>query len=454
MRILFVTPECVPFAKAGGLGDVSAALPVALRALGVDVRVLIPAYSEAMQEGRETARFSELGFECVLREDKGFLFLDCPPLYRREGSPYQDPGGADWPDNPLRFGLLSKVAARLAGSYDVLHCNDWPTGLAPVYGHGSRTLFTIHNLAFQGNFEPSWLGRLGLAPALLSLEQLEFHGRLSFLKGGLVNAAALSTVSPTYAREIQSEEHGCGLDGLLRHRRAALSGILNGIDTEAWNPASDPHLARTYGEASLEKKNENKAALQRRLNLDADASVPLIGFVGRLTGQKGADLVAAATAELVALPAQLAVLGRGERELERALVAAAARHPGRVAVSSGFDESLAHLIEGGADFFLMPSRYEPCGLNQMYSQRYGTPPVARATGGLADTIADGETGFLFELAEPAALATAARRAAAAWREPARWRAIQRAGMRRDFSWRAAARRYADLYAGLARPASR
>jgi starch synthase len=444
----------VPFAKAGGLGDVSAALPSALRALGLEVHVLIPAYGESMRTGTERARFTELGVDCVLREDEGFLFLDCPALYRREGTPYQDPGGADWPDNPLRFGLLSKVAARLAEGYDVLHCNDWPTGLAPVYGHGSRTLFTIHNLAFQGNFEPSWLGRLGLAPALLSMEQLEFHGRLSFLKGGLVNAAALSTVSPTYAREIRSAEHGCGLEGLLRHRRAALSGILNGIDTEAWNPATDELLAQRYGEDSLEKKSANKQALQRRLNLELDASVPLIGFVGRLTGQKGADLVAAASAELVALPAQLAVLGRGERELERALVAAAARHPGRVAVSSGFDESLAHLIEGGADFFLMPSRYEPCGLNQMYSQRYGTPPVARATGGLADTIADGETGFLFELAEPAALAAAARRAAAAWREPARWRAIQRAGMRRDFSWRAAARRYADLYAGLARPASR
>jgi starch synthase len=444
----------VPFAKAGGLGDVSAALPAALRALGLEVHVLIPAYEESMRAGTERARFTELGFDCVLREDEGFLFLDCPPLYRRGGTPYQDPGGADWPDNPLRFGLLSKVAARLAEGYDVLHCNDWPTALAPVYGKASRTLFTIHNLAFQGNFETSWLERLGLPPALLSMEQLEFHGRLSFLKGGLVNAAALNTVSPTYAREIQSEEHGCGLDGLLRHRRAALSGILNGIDTEAWNPASDPHLARTYGESSLEKKKENKAALQRRLNLDADASAPLIGFVGRLTGQKGADLVAAATAELVALPAQLAVLGRGERALEDALAAAAARHPGRVALSTGFDESLAHLIEGGADFFLMPSRYEPCGLNQMYSQRYGTPPVARATGGLADTIADGETGFLFERAEPAALAAAARRAAAAWREPARWRALQRAGMRRDFSWRAAARRYADLYAGLARPASR
>jgi starch synthase len=453
MRILFVTPECAPFAKAGGLGDVSAALPVALRALGMEVDVLIPAYSDAMLAGGEAGRFSELGLDCVLRKKDGFLLLDCPALYRREGTPYQDPGGADWPDNPLRFGLLSKVAARLAPGYDVLHCNDWPTGLAPVYFKGS-TLFTVHNLAFQGNFEPSWLDRLGLAPALLSMEQLEFHGRMSFLKGGLVNARALTTVSPTYAREIRSAEMGCGLDGVMRARSDVLTGILNGIDTDAWNPGCDPHLVQRYDESTVAKKVENKKALQRRLNLDIDPEVPLIGFVGRLTEQKGADLLASAVAELIALPAQLAVLGQGDRGLEGALVAAAARHPGRAAVSIGFDESLAHLIEGGADFFLMPSRFEPCGLNQMYSQRYGTPPVARATGGLADTIGDGETGFLFERPEPASLVAAARRAAAAWREPHRWRAIQRAGMRRDFSWRAAARRYAALYAALARPAPR
>jgi starch synthase len=457
MRALFVTPECAPLAKAGGLGDVSAALPAALRGIGVDVRVLLPAYSEVLKKlgnAKEVARFNELGFECRLIESGETWVIDCAALYQREGNPYQDPGGQDWPDNALRFGLLSKVAARLAAKSDVIHCNDWPAALAPVFMSLEKletpTLLTIHNLAFQGNFERSWLARLGLPQELFSMEKLEFHGRLSFLKGGLVHADAITTVSPTYAREIQSEEFGCGFDGLLRERRAALTGVLNGIDDAVWDPATDPHLAQRYDESGLDRKLVNKAALQRRLNLDTTEEMPLVGFIGRLTHQKGADLLAAAAAEIAAAPAQLAVLGRGERELEGALAAAAARHPGRVAVGTGFNEDLAHLIEGGADFFLMPSRFEPCGLNQMYSQRYGTPPVARATGGLVDTIVDGETGFLFERAEVGSLAAAVRRAAAAWREPRRWREIQRAGMRRDFSWAAAARQYADLYSRIAR----
>src|SRR5687768_7206808 len=452
MKILFVTPECTPLAKAGGLGDVSAALPAALRELGVDVDILLPAYAEVLGKvgkAQERACFSELGFECALLDAQSILLLRAPQLYERDGNPYQDPGGQDWPDNALRFGLLSRVAARLAPEYDVVHCNDWPAALAPVFAGDRKTLLTIHNLAFQGNFERSWLRRLDLGEERFSVEELEFHGRLSFLKGGLVRAAAINTVSPTYAREIQTEELGCGLDGLLRQRTAVLSGVLNGIDTALWNPAGDPHLAQRYDASSLEKKGVNKEALQRRLNLEVDPQIPLLGFIGRLTQQKGADLIAAAAAELAALPAQLALLGRGEREFEGALAAAAARHPGRVAVAMGFNEELAHLIEGGADVFLMPSRYEPCGLNQMYSQRYGTPPVACATGGLLDTVADGETGFLFERAESAALTAAVRRALAAWREPRRWREIQRAGMGRDFSWRAAARQYADLYSRIA-----
>jgi starch synthase len=454
MRVLFVTPECTPLAKAGGLGDVSAALPAALRGRGIEVRVLLPGYPEVLAKigaATEIDSFSELGFACRLLQKESFLILECAALYQREGGPYQDPGGQDWPDNALRFGLLSKVAARLADEADVIHCNDWPAALAPVFLQGrKKTLLTIHNLAFQGNFERQWLARLGIPAQLFSLDKLEFHGRMSFLKGGLVYADALTTVSPAYGREIQTEEFGCGLDGLLRERRAALTGILNGIDTQVWDPSADPHLAARYDESSLDRKRANKEALQRRLNLEIEPQIPLVGFVGRLTHQKGADLLAAALVEIAALPAQLAVLGRGERELEGALAAAAARHPGRAAVALGFSEELAHLIEGGADLFLMPSRFEPCGLNQMYSQRYGTPPVGRATGGLVDTILDGETGFLFERAESSALAAAVRRAAAAWREPRRWREIQRAGMRRDFSWAAAARQYADLYSRLAR----
>ena len=451
MRVLFATSECTPLAKAGGLGDVSAALPAALRALGVEVDILLPGYAgvlEKLGEAREEERFSELGCDCRLLRSGHLLVLDCPALYQRGGSPYQDPGGQDWPDNALRFGLLSRVAARLPG-YDVIHCNDWPTALAPIFSK-VPTLLTIHNLAFQGNFERAWLERLGIGQQYFSTDELEFHGRISFLKGGLVHAGALTTVSPTYAREIQTAEFGAGMDGLLRQRSGALSGILNGIDTAEWNPAADQHLAVRYDFQTIDRKLQNKEALQERLNLERDRRIPLIGFVGRLTHQKGVDLIAATIAELAALPAQIALLGKGDRELEGALGAAAARHPGRVAMATGFDEPLAHLIEAGADLFLMPSRFEPCGLNQMYSQRYGTLPVARATGGLADTILDGETGFLFERAETSSLTAAVRRALAAWREPGRWREMQGAAMRRDFSWAAAARQYADLYSRLAR----
>src|SRR5574339_17844 len=275
MRALFVTPECVPFAKAGGLGAVSAALPAALRAIGHQVDVLLPAYSEV--PGTSAAgSFSELGFEARLLRKDETLFLDCPPLYRRHGSPYQDPGGQDWPDNALRFGLLCKVAAALAPQYDILHCNDWPAALAPVYAPRAKSLLTIHNLAFQGNFERSWLARLGLPDSYFTMEELEFHGRVSFLKGGLVHAGAINTVSPTYAREIQTEEFGCGLEGVLRNRRGALAGILNGVDTEVWDPARDPHLAQRYDRRSLELKGKNKAALQHRLHLEP-GDEPLVG---------------------------------------------------------------------------------------------------------------------------------------------------------------------------------
>ena len=449
MKVLFVTPEYAPLVKVGGLGDVSSALPKALRTLGIQVDVLLPGYPQVMasSELREEQRFTELGHECRLLRAGQVLVLDCPTLYQRPGSPYQDPGGEDWPDNALRFGILCRAAARLAG-YDAIHCNDWPTALTPLFTR-TPALLTVHNLAFQGNFDRSWLERLGLGAEHFSMDGLEFHGRISFLKGGLMRAQALTTVSPTYAREIQTEAFGCGMEGILRARRGALTGILNGIDTQEWDPGSDEHLPEKYDSRTLEKKAVNKASLQQRLNLEVDEKMPLIGFVGRLTDQKGVDLIAASIAELAALPAQFALLGKGDRNLEAALSSAAARHPGRVALASAFDEGLAHLIEAGADLFLMPSRFEPCGLNQMYSQRYGTPPVARATGGLADTILDGETGFLFERAESGALIAAVRRAVALWREPARWREMQLAAMRRDFSWAAAARRYADLYSRLA-----
>ncbi|HEX6692576.1 MAG TPA: glycogen synthase GlgA, partial [Burkholderiales bacterium] len=451
-----------PLTKTGGLGDVAGALPAALRRIGIDVRVLLPAYGAL--PGRVLAEVELLGRKARILESRlptgvPLYLLDCPELYIRNGGPYQTGEGEDWPDNALRFGLLSRVAALLGGADtplawrpDVVHCNDWPTALAPVYLQrepgAAASLLTVHNLAFQGLFEADALDGLELPRSDFSVDKLEFYGRLSFLKGGLACAGAISTVSPTYAAEIQGDAQGCGLDGLLRRRSADLSGILNGIDTRVWDPAGDALIASNYDASTLEVKAANKAALQRRAELRVDPSVPLLGMVGRLTHQKGIDLVVAAAKELLELPAQLVVLGKGDRAQEQALTVLAARYPGQVAVATGFNEELAHLIEAGADVFLMPSRFEPCGLSQMYSQRYGTPPVARATGGLTDTIADGETGFLFEGAERAALVQAVRRAVAAWRDQARWRKIQRAGMARDFSWSEAARRYADLYLRL------
>ncbi len=462
MRVLFVTPECAPLTKTGGLGDVSAALPAALRSQGVDVRTLLPAYrGVSLDDARECAKLRVLQMDARVLEKGEWLLLDCPPLYDRPGGPYQDEHGADWPDNALRFAVLSRAAARLAAGNsplewrpEVVHCNDWPTALAPVYMHFEHgqagSITTVHNLAFQGLFDAGLLERLELPRAAFAVEGLEFYGKLSFLKGGLVYSDAITTVSPTYAREIQTEELGCGLDGVLRERRGRLRGIVNGIDNEIWNPMTDSRIAERYSWTSLDRKGANKRALQARMNLRQDAAAPLLGTVCRFTHQKGVDLIAAAADELVARGAQLCMLGRGERELEALFGTLAARHPGNVAAAIGFNEDLAHLIEAGADVFLMPSRFEPCGLNQMYSQRYGTPPVGRATGGLADTIVDGETGFLFERAESAALIAAVKRAVEAYGDARRWREIQRRGMTRDFTWAGPARQYADLYARHAR----
>jgi starch synthase len=483
--VLFVSPECAPIAKVGGLADVSASLPPALRALGIDARLLLPGYPgvlAAAKDAREIARLTVLpsSIEVRLLEEKlpsgvPMIILDSPQLFQRGGGPYQDPDGEDWPDNAERFGALSRIAAILGGAASpldwrpqVIHCNDWPAALAPAYLRyapppRAATVMTIHNLAFQGNVDPEWVALLGLPPSSLAVDGLEFHGRMSFLKAGLFYSDAITTVSPTYAREVQSAELGFGLEGLLRHRRESLFGILNGIDTVLWDPKTDPHIARQYGADTLDEKWINKKALQGRLKLPADPDIPLLGIVSRLTHQKGADLLAEAAQGLAELPVQLAVLGTGEREMEEALRAAASKYPERIAVIIGFDEELAHLVEAGADMFLMPSRFEPCGMNQMYSQRYGTPPVARATGGLVDTVsdyspgalADGRaTGFLFREPTAAALLAAVRRALTVYRNRRNWRALQRNAMARDFGWKPAAREYAGIYARLVGEASR
>jgi len=480
VKVLFATSEIAPWVKTGGLGDVAAGLPLALRAAGVDVRLLVPYYPALMRAfpaAPVVAELVELGGalppatlrEAAAADGTPLLLLDCAVLYDRPGNPYLGRDGRDWHDNAVRFGLLARVAALLGGSANplpwqaqIVHCNDWQTALAPSYlnylgGQRAATLLTVHNLAFQGLFGRHTLAELGLPPHSWSMDGVEYHGHLSFLKGGLQHADIITTVSPSYAREIQTDAEGMGLAGLLRWRGASLAGILNGIDTAIWNPATDPYLAASYDAAHLAKKAVNKSALQLRLGLEPRQDVPLLGVISRLTEQKGLDLLPPLAAELAALPAQLVVLGSGGRELERAFTRMAKKHPGQFAAHIGFDEGLAHLIEAGADMFLMPSRFEPCGLNQMYSLRYGTPPIVRATGGLADTVVDyaeaslaagSANGFSFMEATAPALLAAIQRALAVWHKPRIWRKLQQNGMASDWSWSGPARRYAELYRQL------
>jgi len=481
-RILFAASEVYPLVQTGGLADVAGNLPPALATLGFDVRILLPAYrgvraAAGSVRDRGALTITATGetvhlLEAVLpgHDDVPVYLLDAPDRFDRPGNPYQDEHKREWPDNAARFGLFGRViellardAAGLDWQPDLVHCNDWHTGLAPALLslHAARpaTLFTIHNLLFQGSFPFETLADLGLPASFWSPAALEFHGNVSFMKGGLVYADAITAVSRTYAREITTPEFGCGLDGLLRHRGAALIGILNGVDYTVWDPRRDPHIPRHYWRDDLEHKAEDKAALQRELGLEPHAGAALLAYVGRLTRQKGIDLILAALDALPAeVPWQLAVLGSGEAEFETALLAAAAKRPGQMAVRIGFDEALAHRIQAGADMLLMPSRFEPCGLTQLYALRYGTVPVARATGGLVDTITDADaaglragtaTGFLFRAAEAAALREAVQRGLALFAsDPAAWRRIMLAGMGADFGWEACARHYAALYRQL------
>jgi starch synthase len=478
--VLFAVAELAPWMKTGGLGEIAATLPAALRAAGIDARILVPAYPGVRAALRATHAMAEVAqpggkfppaqvLSGTTAAGVPVFAVDCPALYARSGDPYCDVLGRDWPDNHLRFGLLSKLAALIAlglpgleWTPQLVHCNDWHTGLTPAYLHFAgaakvRSMFTIHNIAYQGIFPFDTLEELALPPRAFAMDGVEYHGKLSFLKAGIQYADALTTVSPTHAREIQGEALGFGLGGLLRQRAPVLTGILNGFDTGQWNPATDAYLARRYDSGTLEAKAANKSALQQRLQLAVNDEMPLLGVVSRLTPQKGLDLLLAAAREVLNLPAQLVVLGSGDKALERQFAALARAHRDRCAAVFGFDEALAHLIEAGADIFVMPSRYEPCGLNQMYSLRYGTPPVVRATGGLADTVVDCDeaafasgraNGFVFSEPLPQALLAALTRASVAWRDRARWRELQRNGMRLDFSWRTGAQRYCDLYRDL------
>jgi starch synthase len=471
-KILFVTSEAYPLIKTGGLADVSGSLPIALKFLGHDVRILLPGYAPAIAAG-------DFRPVRILHGEEGVAILEgwlpgsSVPVwllahkdyFGRDGNPYIGSDGKPWPDNPERFALLCHVAVEMAMDRlglgwkpDIVHCNDWQTGLVPplLSDEPGRpaTVFTIHNLAYQGIFPYQVFEKLRLPTRFWSPEGLEFYNQLCFIKGGLVFADRINTVSPTYAREIQSEEFGSGLQGLLNHRKGRLSGILNGIDTDAWNPATDPLIPADFSIDTLENRGVNKAALQRACQLSEDDHIALIAWVGRLVQQKGIDLLIELLPKLVQMPIQIVVVGSGEARYEQVLFKWARLYPDRVAVRLGYDEPLAHLIEAGADLFLMPSRFEPCGLNQMYSQRYGAVPIVRQVGGLADTVEDANpthlglekaTGVVFQEATADALLQAINRGHALYQNKVLWKQIQRAGMSKDFSWRQSAQRYLELY---------
>ncbi len=480
LQILFATPEIQPLIKTGGLADISASLPAALRELGADVRVLVPGYPAVLTGAwgiqslywfKDFYGFGEVHLLSATLPETGIplIVIDYPAFYTRGGGPYQDEHKEDWPDNALRFALLSRMAAFLASEDSpldfrpgIVQCNDWQTGLTPAYLHfmpGKKppTVMTIHNLAFQGIFPPQVCADVGLPPESFAVAGVEYYGNLSFLKAGLFYADHIATVSAHYAWEIQRDPLGFGMQGLLHHRREQLTGIVNGIDIQEWNPLSDVNLAHNYDDGKLEGKAANKKVLQSQLGLTVAPDIPLLGAVSRISYQKGLDLLLEIAPALLAEPVQIVILGTGDAALEQAFTKLAHQHPGQVAAVIGFDEKLSHRIEAGIDLFLMPSRFEPCGLNQMYSQRYGTPPVVHATGGLVDTVTDTTketlrdktaTGFMFDKPSGAALHDAIQRALACYRDRKTWRQIQRNGMRRDFSWSHSAAQYLALFHSL------
>jgi starch synthase len=463
--ILYVTSEMSDFVKAGGLGEVSAALPRALQNL-YDVRVLIPGYREVLKAtgplpvvGRLKAAFglpaADIG-RLVTKDGLTIYVLLCPQLYDREGTPYGDANGVDWVDNDIRFARLALAAADLAcGSGDpewkpdLLHLNDWPSSLASAYltWRGVRTpsILTIHNLAYQGLFERESLGKLGIPDSAFQMDGVEFYGKLSFLKAGIFYSSSVTTVSSTYAHEITTPQSGCGLDGLLRLRaeEGRLTGILNGID-ESWDPTTDPHLARPFAPDNWEGKKANAEHVREAFGL-AVSRGPLFAVVSRLVHQKGVDLAIAAAESIVSQGGQVVVTGRGEGRFEKALEGLAARHPGSVGVKIGFDETEARRMYAGSDFLLMPSRFEPCGLSQMYAQRFGSLPIAHKTGGLADTIEDDVTGFLFGDLSLTGFLSAIRRGLETFQSQKRLHAMRKAAMSRPSGWGQSALRYHAVY---------
>ena len=472
MRVLLVSAEIFPLAKTGGLADVCAALPRALHSLGADVRLLLPGYESALDGVRSPRVAADLGSVlgvAPVRLLEGELpdsglpiwLLDCPSLYRRPGTPYQDAQGADWPDNALRFGVFCHAAARIAlGEFpldwqpQVLHCHDWHTGLAPYLvarASGTRpcTVFTIHNAAFQGCFPLDASERLGLPADVLGVDGMEFYGKLSFLKAAIRYADRLTTVSRSYARELLTPEFGCGLEGLIAARAADFIGILNGIDTELWNPATDSFIARRYTAEDLDGKAACKAELQGLSGMTDDASAPLVAFASRLTTQKMADVALERLPNMLAQHPrmQFVLLGSGEHALEAGFADLARQFHGRLGVHIGYSEAEEHRLHAGADILLHGSRFEPCGLAQMYAMRYGTLPVVRRIGGLADTVTDRENGFVFDDASAQAMEKALERSLESYEaQPESWRSLQRHAMKADFAWERPALEYLGVYA--------
>jgi starch synthase len=470
LRVLAVASELFPLVKTGGLADVTGALPLELLPEGVATTTLIPGYPGVLAALRDAVAVwtdADLfgGAARVLRGQAAgleILALDAPHLFARPGGPYAAPDGGDWPDNAVRFAALGAVAAAIARGAvpgfvpDVLHAHDWQAGLALAHlrfseGRRPGTVMTVHNLAFQGVFPASLLGTLGLPPESFTIDGVEFHGMIGFLKAGLALADRITTVSPGYAAEIQTPAFGMGFDGLLRARAGVLRGILNGIDDGVWDPAADPALAAMFDGETIERRAENKRAVQMRFSLRPDPEKLLFGVVSRLSWQKGLDMLLACLEDLLGVDAQLAVLGTGERALEDGFRAAASAHAGRIGCVIGYDESLAHLMQGGIDALLVPSRFEPCGLTQLCALRYGALPVVARTGGLADTVIDANeaalaagagTGIQFS---NGMLGPALRRAAGLWRGKKAWRGVQKNAMRADVSWGRPARQYAELY---------
>jgi starch synthase len=470
-RILMVASEAAPFVKTGGLADVLGSLPPALVKRGDEVAVVLPRYRSALIETFERIwrdmsisvgpRQFTVAIDQVIRQGVRYLFVDCPALYDRPG--IYNENNVDYPDNHIRFALLNQAAiaiARYIFRPQVFHAHDWQAGLLAPYLRatfsgdptffGTKCILTIHNLGYQGNFWAVRMQEVGLDPVLYHAEGLEFNGMISFLKGGIIFSDAVTTVSPTYAREIQTPEYGFGFDGLLRSRSYKLRGILNGVDYAEWSPETDPYLPAHFSAGNLSGKAECKRHLQAEMGLPDDLERPLIGIVSRFADQKGFDLVAEIAGPLAEQNVGLAILGSGDQKFEDMFRHFNALRPDKFGVRIGYDNALAHRIEAGSDMFLMPSRYEPCGLNQMYSLRYGTVPIVRATGGLEDSV-DRLTGFKFGEYSPAALAGAISEALRAWQSRDAWTERMRRGMAKDFSWEVSAAEYQRLYAGLASP---